>query len=43
MPAYKDDPEMIVDGVHEAIISEDVFNKVQDILDGKKKEDTKVE
>ena len=42
VPAYKDDPEMVVDGVHEAIISEDVFNKVQDILDGKKNKTPKL-
>lgn len=33
VPAYKDDPETIVEGKHEAIISTDTFNKVQDILD----------
>ena len=42
VPAYKDDPEMIVEGVHEAIITEDVFNKVQDILDRKKKKTPKL-
>ena len=37
VPAYKDDPETVVDGKHEAIISVDIFNKVQEILDSKKK------
>ena len=35
--AYKDEPEMIVDGQHRAIISEDTFQAVQHILNGKKK------
>ena len=42
VPAYKDDPETIVEGKHEAIISTDTFNKVQDILDGKKKKSPKL-
>ena len=42
VPAYKDDPETIVEGVHEAIIPVDIFNKVQDILDGKKKKSPKL-
>ena len=35
--AYKDEPEEIVKGLHEPIISEELFYKVQDVLDGKKK------
>ena len=42
VPAYRDDPEQIVDGVHEAIINEDVFYRVQDILDGKRKNTPKL-
>ena len=42
VPAYRDDPEQIVKGVHEAIISEDVFYRVQDILDGKRKNTPKL-
>ncbi len=37
VPAYKDEPEELVQGQHEALISEEVFYKVQDVLDGKKK------
>ena len=36
VPAYKDEPEMLVQGQHEPLITEDVFNKVQDVLDSKK-------
>lgn len=35
--AYKDEPEQLVNGQHEPIISEALFYQVQDILDGKKK------
>ena len=37
VPAYRDDPEQIVDGLHEAIVTEEVFYRVQDVLDGKRK------
>jgi site-specific DNA recombinase len=37
IPAYKDEEEQLVDGKHEAIIGSDTFYKVQDILDGRKK------
>ncbi len=40
--AYRGDPEQIVEGLHEAIISEEVFYRVQDILDGKKKNTPKL-
>ncbi len=42
VPAYGDEPEQYVKGIHEAIIDEDTFNKVQDILGGEKKKQTKV-
>ena len=42
VPAYKDDPEQIVDGVHEALIDEETFYKVQEILDGRKKNTPKM-
>lgn len=35
--AYGDEPEELVDGIHEGIITGDLFYKVQDILDGKKR------
>ena len=37
VPAYKDEPAQWVDGVHEAIVDEEIFYAVQDILDGRKK------
>lgn len=37
IPAYKDEPTTIVNGMHPAIISEELFYKVQDILDGRKR------
>lgn len=43
VPAYKDEPEELVDGQHEPLISEEVFYKVQDVLDGKKKSKPKLE
>ena len=43
VPAYKDEPEELVQGQHEALISEEVFYKVQDVLDGKKKAKPKLE
>ena len=42
VPAYKDAPEQIVDGVHEALIDEETFYKVQEILDGRKKNTPKM-
>ena len=42
VPAYKDEPEILVEGQHEALISEDVFNMVQDVLDGRKNTKTKL-
>lgn len=43
VPAYKDEPEELVQGQHEALISEDVFYKVQDVLDGKKRSKPKLD
>ena len=42
VPAYKDEPEQIVNGQHEGIIDEETFYKVQEILDGKKKKTPKL-
>ena len=42
VPAYKDDPEQIVKGQHKAIIDAETFDKVQDILSGKRKHEPKV-
>ncbi|MBK7346169.1 MAG: recombinase family protein [Chitinophagaceae bacterium] len=39
--AFKDEPEDIVQGIHEPIISEELFYEVQNVLDGKKKAKTK--
>lgn len=38
VPAYQGEPGYIRDGVHEALIDEETFYKVQDVLDGKKKD-----
>ena len=38
VPAYQDEPMMVVEGIHEAIVDEDLFFKVQSLLvDGIKK------
>ncbi len=37
IPAYKDEPAMLVPGLHEPIISEELFYEVQDVLDGRKR------
>ena len=39
--AFKDEPEDVVQGIHEPIISEELFYEVQNVLDGKKKAKTK--
>ena len=36
--AFKDEKEMTVQGIHEPLISKVLFNKVQTIIDGKKKQ-----
>lgn len=38
VPAFKDESARLVDGLHEPLISEAQFYKIQDILDGRKKE-----
>ncbi|WP_315824769.1 recombinase family protein [Paraflavitalea speifideaquila] len=40
IPAYKDEPAMLVQGLHEPLISEALFYEVQDVLDGKKRKTT---
>ncbi len=40
--AYGEDPEQIVIGEHEPLIDEETFNKVQDILDGRRKKSPKL-
>ena len=42
VPAYKEEPEYYVNGEHEAIIDEETFYKVQEILDGKRKKTPKL-
>lgn len=37
VPAYKDEPEEIVQGAHEAIITEELFDKVQRVLNVKRR------
>ena len=37
VPKYKDEDEVWVEGQHEAIISEGLFYRVQDVLEGKKR------
>lgn len=35
VPAYKDEPEYYVNGIHEPLIAEELFFKVEDILEGR--------
>lgn len=37
IPAYKDEPEIVVKGIHEPIISEDLFEEVQAVMAGRKR------
>ncbi|NQY11550.1 MAG: recombinase family protein, partial [Flavobacteriales bacterium] len=37
IPAYKDEEEIIVDAIHEALVSESLFNQVQQNINGKTK------
>jgi site-specific DNA recombinase len=37
VPAYKDDDECIVQGSHQAIISEELFERVHDVLTGRRR------
>ena len=34
---YRNEPEEIVQGIHEPIISEELFNEIQSLLEGKKR------
>ena len=36
IPAYKEEKMEIIYGIHDGIVSEDVFTKVQDVLNGRK-------
>lgn len=38
IPAFRDEPEQIVQGIHEAIIDERTFYAVQDVMKGRKKQ-----
>ena len=42
VPATKTEPEEIVEGLHEALVPEEIFDKVQDILNGKTKKNPKL-
>ena len=42
VPEYNGIPSHLVDGRHEPLISEDTFQKIQDLLDGKKKSKPKL-
>lgn len=37
IPAYKDEEAYVVKGIHEPLISEDLFERVQDVLNGRRK------
>ena len=41
MKAFGDEPEDIVQGIHQPIVSEQLFYEVQNVLDGKKRKNTK--
>lgn len=42
VPATSKEAEQIIDGLHEPLVSEEVFNRVQDILDGKRRKSPKL-
>ena len=42
VPAYKNEPEQYVEGKHEALIDKQTFEKVQAVIDGKKKSTPKL-
>ena len=42
VPAYKDEKEEIVEGVHKALVDEETFYKVQEVIDGKRKKTPKL-
>ncbi|WP_268224941.1 recombinase family protein [Sinomicrobium oceani] len=37
IPKYKDEESCLVDGLHEALISEELFYRVQEVMDGREK------
>lgn len=37
LPAYKNEPEELVQGIHQALVSEETFYKVQESLSGTRK------
>jgi len=37
IPAYKDEEQSIIKGTHEPLVSEELFEKVQDTLNGRRK------
>ena len=42
VPATSTEPEIIVNGLHEPLVTEEIFDRVQDILDGKRKKSPKL-
>ena len=42
VPATAKEPEVIVDGLHEPLVTEELFDRVQDIMDGKRKKSPKL-
>ena len=42
VPATKTEPEVIVDGLHEPLVTEAIFDTVQEIMDGKRKKNPKL-
>lgn len=38
LKAFKDEPEQLIKGIHEPLVSERLFNKVQNIINGKSKQ-----
>ncbi len=37
IPAYKDEEAMVVKGIHEPLVSEELFNDVQDVINGRRR------
>lgn len=42
VPAYGDDPEQDVQGVHKALISQQTFDRVQEVIDGRRRNQPKI-
>lgn len=42
IPAHKEEEEMVVQGLHQGIISEDLFYVVQDVLSGRQRQERKL-